>query len=366
MNNYRITMLKGNPEHQGSEIQPTLHVGIDMHKVSWHVTIIKGEMEVFHGTIPGSWQALHRLLERHLVGCRKVQVVYEAGYFGFWLHDRLVAYGAECLVTPPSLIPQESGNRVKTDPRDSRKLALLLSKGLLKRVWVPTPEQREERQVLRRRRQLVHDRVRVQCRIKAELRFFGIELPDIKGKWTVSYVDNLRKVRFSSTSKWGQESFHRLLDEYDFLTNQIKRQTALVTELSMTERFRERVAILRTAPGIGIIAAMEVLVELGDVARFRNAKQLAAYVGLTPSQYSTGDHIRLGHITRTGKAPLRAILVEASWRLIAKDPFMKRKYAGLCARRGAKRAICAVARILLLRLRHLLLKNEPYVVGLAA
>lgn len=365
MNNLSIKRIKSNPDATGNQLHPTLYVGIDMHKLSWHITIINGQMEVFHGTIPGSWPALHRLLDRHRMGTREVQAVYEAGYFGFWLHDQLIAYGAQCVVTPPSLILQEIGNRVKTDSRDSRKLVQLLSKGMLKRVWVPSPLQREERQVLRRR-QLVHDRVRVQNRIKAELRFYGIELPEVKGKWTLTYVENLRKLRFSSNSTWLQESFHRLLDEYDFLTNQIKLQTDLVKEMSMTDRFREHVAILRSAPGIGIIAAMEFLVELCDLARFRSAKQLAAYVGLTPSQHSTGEHIRLGHITRTGKAPLRAILMEASWRLIAKDPFMKRKYAALNARRGAKRAICAIARVLLLRLRHLILKNEPYVVGLAA
>jgi len=366
MNNLSIKPLKSKAEDLNRAMDSTLYVGIDMHKVSWHITMMRGQMEVFHGTIPGSWPGLHRLLERHRMGSHQVHAVYEAGYFGFWLHDRLVAYGAECLVTPPSLIPQESGNRVKTDSRDSRKLAYLLSKGMLKRVWVPTPEQREERQVLRRRRQLVHDRIRVQNRIKAELRFYGIELPEARGKWTLIYVENLRKLRFSSKSSWLEQSFHRLLDEYDFLTHQIKLQTALVKEMSMTDRFREHVAILRTAPGIGIIAAMEYLVELCDLTRFSSAKELAAYVGLTPSQHSTGEHIRLGHITHTGKAPLRAILVEASWRLIAKDPFMKRKYATLCARRGAKRAICAIARVLLLRLRHLILNNEPYVIAAAA
>src|ERR1043166_1932302 len=253
MNNLSIKRIKSNPEAETGSGLPMLSVGIDMHKVSWHVTIIKGAVEVFHGTIPGSWRALQQLLSRFGKGSSNIQVAYEAGYFGFWLHDRLVAYGAECLVTPPSLIPQESGNRVKTDPRDSRKLALLLSKGMLKRVWVPSPQQREERQVLRRRRQLVHDRVRVQNRIKADLRFYGIELPETKGKWTLTYVENLRKLRFSSDSRWLQESFQRLLDEYDFLTMQINHQTALVKELSTTDRFRELVAILRSAPGIGII-----------------------------------------------------------------------------------------------------------------
>jgi len=103
----------------------------------------------------------------------RLQAVYEAGYFGFRLHDRLVDHGIPCIVTPPSLVPQEYGNRVKTDRRDSRKLAHLLAKGLLKRVWVPSEEELYHRQVVRRRRQLVRDRVRTQSRIKAELIFTG-------------------------------------------------------------------------------------------------------------------------------------------------------------------------------------------------
>jgi len=110
-----------------------------------------------------------------------LQAVYEAGYFGFRLHDRLVAHGIPYLVTPPSLVPQEYGNRVKTDCRDSSKLAHLLAKGMLKRVWVPSEEELYHRQVIRRRRQLVRDRVRTQSRIKAELRFFGVHLEEPRG-----------------------------------------------------------------------------------------------------------------------------------------------------------------------------------------
>jgi transposase len=135
-----------------------LFVGIDLHRKNWHVTVRTTESELFHGTIPGRWDALHALLSRYRRAV--LHVVYEAGYFGYWLHDRLVAIGATCVVTPPSLIPQEAGNRVKTDRKDSRKLALLLAKGLLKQVWVPDEEGRMHRQVIRRRRQLIGDRVR--------------------------------------------------------------------------------------------------------------------------------------------------------------------------------------------------------------
>jgi transposase len=164
------------------------------------------------------------------IACRPV---YEVGHFGFRLHDRLVAHGIPCLVTPPSLVPQEYGNRVKTDRRDSCKLAHLLSKGMLKRGWVPSEEELYHRQVIRRRRQLVRDRVRTQSRIKAELRSHGVYLEEPRGRWTQGYFDTLRRIRFGN--RWMQESFNRLLEQYAFLSAQIEKQTQLLRELSETD-----------------------------------------------------------------------------------------------------------------------------------
>ncbi len=349
-------------ENRVREVQPLLFIGIDLHRVTWHVTIRDQNDEMFSGGIPGNWDSLKKLLDRYRN--HQLNVVYEAGYFGFWLHDRLVAYGAECIVTPPSLIPQEYGNHVKTDRRDSRKLAYFLAKGLLKRVWVPTEEERYHRQVVRRRHQLVGDRVRVQNRIKAELRFYGIDLPDVVGKWTRGYVENLRRLRFNN--RWMQESFQRLIEEYDFISAEVLKQTKVLRELAEVDMYRDRVKILRSVPGIGLIAAMEYLLELQDVERFRRSKQLAAYVGLTPSQYSSADKVRMGRITCIGKNTLRGTLVEVAWRVIGKDPAMRQKYDALKARCGSKRAIVAIARIMLLRTRRMLIDRKPYVLGLAA
>jgi transposase len=163
-----------------------------------------------------------------------------------------------------------------------------------------------------------------------------------------------------------QESFQRLLEQYEFLSEQISKQTQLVRKLSETPLYRGRVTILRSVPGIGLIAAMELLVELQDVARFRRAEQLAAYVGLTSSQYSSAEKIRMGRITGIGKSGLRGELVEASWKLITKDGAMREKYERIKARSGAKRAIVAIARTLLLRTRRMLLDGNPYAVGLLA
>ena len=104
-----------------------LFVWIDLHKQRWHVTIRTFDVELSSASLPGDWGSLCRLLERY--AGHRLQAVYEAGYFGFWLYDQLREHGIECLVTPPSLVPQEYGNRVKTDRRDSRKLAHLLAKG---------------------------------------------------------------------------------------------------------------------------------------------------------------------------------------------------------------------------------------------
>ena len=339
-----------------------LFVGIDLHKIRWHVTIRTMELELFSGSIPGNWEALQRILARY--AGHQMQAVYEAGYFGFRLHDRLVAHGIACLVTPPSLVPQEYGNRVKTDRRDSRKLAHLLAKGLLKRVWVPSEEELYHRQVIRRRRQLVRDRVRTQSRIKAELRFYGIHLEEPRGRWTQMYFETLRNIRFGN--RWMQESFNRLLEQYEFLSTQIEKQTQLLRELSETPLYQERVEILQSIPGIGVISAMELLLELQDVSRFRRAEQLAAYVGLTPSQYSSADKVRMGRITGIGKNTLRSLLVEASWTLIRKDQAMREKYDRIKIHSGGKRAIVAIARTLLLRMRRMLLDKQAYALKLAA
>jgi transposase len=333
-----------------------LFVGIDLHKLRWHVTIRTADVEIFSNSIAGRWQELKKVLNRYN-GCR-IHAVYEAGCFGFWLFDHLTQYGVECIVTPPSLIPQEHGNRVKTDRLDSRKLARLLAKGLLKSIWVPSAQERFHRQVIRRRRQLVGDRVRTQNRIKSELCFYGIDLPTPRSKWSQVYFANLQRIKFKN--HWMQKSFNQLLEQYEFLSAQIDKQTQLLKQLAKLPLYCDRVKILCSIPGIGILTAMEILLELQDFSRFRRAQQLAAYVGLTPSQYSSADKIRMGRITGAGKNTVRSALVESCWMLIRKDKAMRRKYEQIKARAGGKRAIVAIARKLILCIRRLLLDNRPY------
>ena len=333
-----------------------LFIGIDMHKRTWQVTIRDEAKVIWRGSIPGTWEDLRRLLDRYR-GYR-IRAVYEAGCFGFWLHDNLKEYGVECIVTPPSLVPMEYGNKVKTDRRDSDKLAQLLAKDLLKSVYVPSNEEVLHRQILRQRNQMVKDRVRIQNRIKSTLCLFGLGVPVKRASFSRNYMSNLRHVNFGD--RFFQKSFNLLLDEYEFLTEMIMQQTKLIIEMAKLPQYRERVNLLTSTKGIALLSAMEIILELQDMSRFPKKEQIAAYVGLTPSQHSTGDHVRMGHITGIGKPHLRGTLVEISWTLIRYYPIDREFYFQLKARVGSKRAIVAVAHRFIIKIRHMLLTNTPY------
>ncbi len=340
----------------------TIFVGVDVHLHQWHVTIRSKEVIVQRATIAGSFVELQKVLVHW--PAETVMVVYEAGFSGFWLYDLVRASGARCMVIPPSRIPVESGNRIKTDRIDSAKLAALAASDQLTGVWVPGTIQRQERETLRERRRIIRQMGQSQRQIKAQLHCYGLSLPSRAGRWSKVYEASLWQVRFSS--EYMQLSFERLLHRYQFLRDQLAEQTALVRGLARSEGYRQKVLWLTSLPGIGVLTAMEVLTELGEIRRFSTAEQLAAYVGLTPSEYSSGAHVRRGHITRCGKSALRARLVESSWVAIRYDVELAAIYQRIRSRQGGKRAIIAVARRLLLRIRRVWLEERPYKLSTAA
>jgi transposase len=275
------------------------------------------------------------------------------------LYDKLTEDRIETIVVPPSLIPIESGNKVKTDKRDSRKLATLLERNMLKKVYVLTEEERTHREIVRTRRQLVEHRSSVARQIKSKLLFHGIKSPfPAKQRWSILYVRWLKEL--ACTHKVLTVSLGYLIEMYEHLNLQVSKITRRVMELLKNEKYAHKVALLRSIPGVGGLIAIEILVELQDVRRFRSAEKIASYVGVTPSEYSTGQYTRQGRITRCGNKRVRSSLVEGSWILIYRDPVMRLKYEQLKRRRGAKRAIIAIARNLIIRIRSILLNNEPY------
>jgi transposase len=223
----------------------TVNVGIDVHKLSWHVTILVEGIVVESATIKPSYRVLKKLLTRFTGG--KIRIAYEAGFSGFNLYDELMADGMECIVVSPSLIPVESGNRVKTDKRDSRKLAQYLENNLLKRVYVLSKQERAHRQYVRTRRQLSNHRTDVMRQIKSLLLFHGLPSFDgDRGFWTRPVLRALRSI---TPDEYVSYSLNKLIDVYEYLTQQVKHMTREVRRLARTETYERRVELLTSIPG---------------------------------------------------------------------------------------------------------------------
>lgn len=323
-----------------------IYVGIDVHKRDWVVTVLCQGEELYHATVVPDPATLVRMLKRFEAS--EVHTVYEAGPTGYWLHDAVVEAGFDSMVTPPSLVPRVGG-RVKTDRRDSKKLSSMLAGGFLRRIHILTPEERAHRQLLRTRNQ-----------IKSLLLFHGKRAPaTLRERWSEAHVHWMEMLSWEQPAL--KTSLEAMLATYRYLTEQYKRLTQELERLAMTEKYRDRAALLTQIPGMGIFTAMAILVELQDIERFRRADQLASYLGLTPSQHSSGERIRMGHITRCGNYEVRTRLVESSWTLIRYDAGAKATYERIKHQTGsARKAITAIARRLALRIRRVLLDRIPY------
>jgi transposase len=333
-------------------------VGIDAHERTYSVSVFIGGVEVFHATYPSEFKYLKRLLMRY-AGMR-ICAVYEAGPFGYALYDSLKAAGVEVIVTPPSFVLQSSGDKVKTDKRDARKLAHQLSCGLLRAITVPDKEKREVRELLRTREQLVDARRRAFVQIQSKLRYHGLGLR-LRGR--ISFKDLAALSALEGVSTPLRKSLGYLRIQYEQLTEQLQAIRKDLVELCEADAYRDSIRVLTSAPGVGQLTALAFLLELPSMKHFKTAEHLGSFIGLTPSEHSSGEKKRQGSITRCGNARVRTLLVEGAWRAVEGDPSMRAFYERVKRRSGGKRAIIAVARKMAGKLRVMLLRNEEYAVG---
>lgn len=335
--------------------------GIDIHRQHWNVCFLCDGEVVERMRIPALYSHLSGILKRY-DQARSIRLVYEAGFSGFWLYRRLQEAGYDCMITPPNKTPQ-SDDRVKTDKRDALKLAQYLSAGILKSVYVPPAEIEADRGVLRRRHQLVKQLTRSKNQIRSFLHVQGIEKPaSIKTNWTRHYLNWLSGLSF----RYEADRFRldQLVSHYQYIRSELVVVTRYLRHLSKTVRYQDRYKRLLTARGVGLITAMTFLLEIYDFGRFASMGQFSSYLGLTPSQYSSGSHTRLGSITRQGNHHVRRALVESAWTVIKHDPQLRDKYERIKQRgTNGKKAIVAVARSLGVRLRRCLLDQTDYVIG---
>jgi transposase len=328
-----------------------IFVGIDVHKKRWAVTLIQCDQILERCNIPGEITALGKLLSKY--PGFKIYSVYEACFIGFGLHFDLEALGVKNIIVAVNKIPQISDNKVKTDKRDSLKLATFLSKELLNSIHIPSLDQIELRQILRTREQFKRDKKRAFNRLKSLLIQYKIcfDEPRLTKKLT-HFLSNLE---IGETIQLLVNSY---IQEIEVLDIQIKKLNQEYLKINQQDKYSENYRLLLTIPGVGPLTSASLNYEIGDWLRFKNEKQIAAYFGLTPSEYSSGEHTHRGRITGQGNPNLRALLIESSWGIIQKDIAMRNFFMRLKHQTGSsKKAIVAVARKLVCRM-YAMIKNQ--------
>jgi transposase len=287
-----------------------IYLGIDVHKRTYSVTVICDGLIVKRDTIAASPVGLVTYLKHCFAGAR-IRSAYEAGFSGFTLHRILVQNGVENIVINPASIEVAANDKVKTDRRDSRKLAEQLCAGRLQAIFIPEPEQELRRQLTRTREQIVRQRSRLANQIKSKLHYFGV-----LGDGLLDRALNEGSLRQIEGLNLGEElafALRLLSAQWRFLTLQL-------TELQQKLRAQARgdaalEPTYRSAPGIGLIGARVLANELGNPARrFHNERELFKFTGLTPTEHSSGESVRRGHISRQGAARIRALCrISSDW-----------------------------------------------------
>jgi transposase len=339
-------------------------VGLEDSKKTWCLCVRSGGMIVHETSMPAQYKVLRNYFHNKFPECQ-IQVMYEAGFRGFELHDQLVADGWECVVTPPHTVTEEKVQRKKNDRADCRRLAKNLENGDYHRCFVPDKELREDRQISRTCGQVQADITRVCSRIRRMLEFHGLDNDLPPGRWSGSAYTRLRQhlgeIEMSISLRFSFEVMFRELENL----RQLKKELLLqLRKLAKNDRYKESVRLLMSAPGIGMLTAIRLALEWGDVSRFGRKEEFASFLGLVPSDYSSGDQEHRGHITKQGNRSVRRWLVESSWVAIRYDPVLLEKYRRVLRNCGSKKkAIVAVARKLALRLRWALLSEQPYAIG---
>lgn len=290
-------------------------VGMDAHKKFISVAVLKGnERMCLEWQIENSEQSVKKLMRKllKLADGWEVRACYEAGPCGFVLKRQMEQSGEIiCEVIAPSLIPQKTGSRVKTDKKDARKLAELLRAGLLTEVVPPTAEEESVRDLCRCREALKVDRLRARHRLKKFLLRRGVFFTQGRASWSVSYMKWVRGLQFDRPAD--RITYTEYLGQVEYLDMRLKALEVEIGTIAQTAPYQRRVGILRCFKGIDTLTAMVILTELFDFRRFQSPRQLMSYVGLVTSEYTSGGIQSRGGITKTGNRRLRTALVEAAW-----------------------------------------------------
>jgi transposase len=288
-------------------------VGLDVHKETISVAYAAGgsaEPPQFVGQIGARQCDVDKLVRRLQTRSSRLVFAYEAGPSGYVLHRHLTGKGLDCRVVAPSLIPKKPGDRVKNDRRDAVELARLLRSGDLTGVYVPTVEDEAIRDVCRARDATRITLKAAKLRLKSFLLRLGFNYVG-RADWNDAHRRYLAQVVCPTPAQ--QIVFQESLRAVDEQVERLARLEEQLLELAPSWRLFPVVEALQALRGVQWLVALTVVAELGDLTRFDNPRQLAAFVGLTPSEHSSGASRRQGGITKTGNPRARRVLVEGAW-----------------------------------------------------
>jgi transposase len=288
-------------------------IGIDTSKLRNAVAIAEGgrngELR-YLGEIDTTDAAMRKLIAKLSAKFAKLTFCYEAGPTGYGLHRLITSLGHENLVAAPSLIPSKAGDRVKTNRRDAEGLARLLRAGELGAAWVPDERHEAMRDLVRAREAAKRDLMVKRQRVSSLMLRLGRIYPG-KKTWGRAHMNWLASQKLDRREQ--RLAFEEMLLGVRQERERVERIEGAIGEAIQDWTLRPIVTALQAMRGIDLIAAVTIMAEIGDLARFASPRELMAYLGLVPSERSTGGTVRRGGITKAGNGRARRILVEAAW-----------------------------------------------------
>ena len=313
---------------------------------------------------PQTGEVIERRLEHETAEARKfyaalpgsARVGMEATGYAQWFERMLAELGHELWVGDAAQIRAAMVRKQKTDSRDAQHLLHLLLTGEFPRIWIPTPAERDVRQLLRHRYKLVCLRTSVKNQLHALAMGQGICRK--KKLWTAGGRKELEGLPLGPWASRRRQELLQMLDRLDPLIEEL--------DLAVIQEAKKRPAAMRLMehPGVGVVTALAFVLTIGPIGRFPSSKQLVSYLGLNPSESSSGGRQRLGAISKQGNSMMRYLLVEAAQTASIYDPELRRDYQRLKFRRGSGVARVAIARKLAVRL-YWKLREQPSQVPLA-